>query len=65
MWKTVTEKKKVKANRMRATSTRLKERYGAMHSEANKWVKMSARTDKRLYVDNVAAETERGAIHQG
>ena len=42
----------------------LRGRYGALYSEADKRVKWNARTDKRVFIENVAAETERAAAHQ-
>ena len=41
-------------------SRRLKERYGALNSEAEKQVKRNARTDKRWYLDNL--DSSRGRM---
>ena len=49
---------------MKAKSQRLKGRCGAIYSEADKRVKRNARRDKRVYMDNLAAETERAVAHQ-
>ena len=60
----IMERKQVKAQWLKAKSHRLRERYGALYGEVNKRVMMSARTDKKLYIDNLAAEAERAAEHQ-
>ena len=63
-WTAIEERKQLKVQWMKAKSQKLKERYGALYSEADKRVKRHARTDKRVYMDNLAAEAERAATHQ-
>ena len=51
---------------MKARSQKLKERYGALYSEADKRVKRNARTHNRLYMDNLrgraTAQQEQGNV---
>ena len=63
-WTAIKERKQLKVQRTKAKSKRLKERYGALYSEADKRFKRNARTDMRIYMDNLAAEAERAAAHQ-
>ena len=49
----------MKAQWMKAKSQRLKERYRTLHREANKQVKRPARTDERLFMDNLTTEAKK------
>ena len=75
MWTAIKERKQLKVQWInektikkspvdKAKSQRLKERNGALYSEADNQVKRNARTDNRVDMDNLAAEAELTAANQ-
>lgn len=63
-WKSIEERKDLKARMLSAKSPRLKERAKVAYRNKDKEVKRSARKDKRTFVDELAGQAEQAA-HRG